>query len=215
MASDETAPEWHLTTDPRTSAYWSERPFVSGATRTSLTEAEVLLVPWEDFRDTKGPLFPAGTSELFQFLKDRAPDTHIEVCADDAEYKELALHGDIIFLGTILMQYIVAPVFVALLAEFIKKQLPFGVEKAEVRAHLLIEQGTGEHRRVVRVDYEGPAAKFELSMPTAIEEAAKQFEDPNAAPALSQHPEAINQLQEPAANPVLPPHSVEVKGHEH
>jgi hypothetical protein len=176
--SDANTSDWTIAADTRTSTYWSERPYVSGSVQAALAHAEVLLVPYEGFRDHEGPLFAAGTAELYAFLKERAPSTRIEASIDDDKFKELSLHGDVIFLGTILLKYVVAPLFVTLLAEFIKRQLPLGVAKGKVRAHLLIEDGSGESKRVVRVDYEGPAAKFELRMPSAIKSAQHELRAP-------------------------------------
>jgi hypothetical protein len=174
--SEPNTPNWSVATDVRTSTYWSERPYVSGALKAACADAEVLLAPYDGFRDHEGPLFAAGTAEIYAFLKERAPSTRVEAAIDDDKFTELSLHGDVIFLGTILLKYVVAPLFVTLLAEFIKRQLPLGLAKGEVRAHLLIEDGTGDSKRVVRVDYEGPAADFELSMPMALSTAQRELQ---------------------------------------
>ena len=138
-------------------------------TRSAVEQAGVVLVPDDGFREYGGPVFPQGTVDFLHFLRDHAPSgTTVEIAAEDTNYKEVALHFDIIRLATLFVEYIAAPTAVALIAEYLKHRLGNGLKSAEARTALMVHQKDGQRERTVRIAYEGPAVNLEGALRDAV-----------------------------------------------
>jgi hypothetical protein len=139
--------------------YLIGRPWVEAALQASLSAADVVFVPWEQFRDIEQPVFPSGTIELFRALQDSdvAPLTS-EIAVPDELYSEVALHADIIFLPTLLVSSVVVPVAVNLISEWLKKRLLERAKDADVKFEMIVENPDGFAKSV---RYEGPVGAFE------------------------------------------------------
>jgi hypothetical protein len=93
--------------------YWSAVDWMAESSRAAVLGASVVVVPIEGYREYSGPVFPVGTAEFFQFLKDTIPSgTLVEIAVDDADFKELAVHADVFTIATILLRDVVVPVLV-------------------------------------------------------------------------------------------------------
>jgi hypothetical protein len=133
----------------------------------SVERAGIVLVPDEGFRDQPGPFFPQGTVDFLAFLRDHA-GASVEIAAEDAEYKEVALHFDILRLATLFVHEIAAPAAAALIANYLWKHLGGRVKHAEVRVSMLVHRQEGTKTETVRISYEGPATGVEGALKDAI-----------------------------------------------
>lgn len=160
-----------VTTEQTTSDFehWSSIESLPSQIRRAIRQAEFVIVPDEGFRDYAGPVFPVGTEDLFQFVRDRIGDpSTVEIAVEDVNYKEVALHFEVITLATILVKWVVAPVAVKLLADYLIKRLGSRFANAEVRASITVDQGDATTRKAVQISYEGPAQTFERTMGETI-----------------------------------------------
>jgi predicted DNA binding CopG/RHH family protein len=149
--------------------YWSNAESLSIETQRAIQKSHIVLVPSEGFGEYVGPLFPKGTDELFQFLRSNAPsEIRMELAAEDKDYKELALHADIVYVATVLARDVVAPAAVGLIVKYLKNRLGSRLRKTEVRASLILDQTEGPDSKTVRLTYEGPAIEFEETMREAL-----------------------------------------------
>jgi len=138
-------------------------------TRSAVEQAGVVLVPDDGFREYGGPVFPQGTVDFLHFLRDHAPGgITVEIAAEDTNYKEVALHFDIIRLATLFVEYVAAPTAVALIAEYLKHRLGNGRKSTEVRTALMVHQKDGQREHTVRIAYEGPAVNVEGALRDAV-----------------------------------------------
>lgn len=159
--------------------YWINHPFTSDEIKSSLKEANVLVVPAEGFRDYEGPVFPIGTRELFQFILKNAPEPLvIEATVDEADYKELALHGALIIIGTFVVTSVVAPIFVNLVSEYLKKR--WGEKHlckpdTQVKFELILQ----DKDKASKLLYEGPASTFETEVLRHLSRANPKEENKN------------------------------------
>lgn len=150
--------------------YWLSRPYLSAKVRQSLALSKVLLVPQEGFRGRDVQLFPVGTEDLFNHLKEKLPtDVPVEIAIDDAEYKEAALHSALLILGSVVVggaTLVVIPVVVNVVSEYINRRLFNEKDRQEttVRWELTVIDGT----RATKLTYEGPAVDFPAEMQQAI-----------------------------------------------
>jgi predicted DNA binding CopG/RHH family protein len=151
--------------------YWSDVGSLSDETRAAVGRSDIVLVPAEGYGDYAGPVFPVGTNELFQFLRSKAPSgMGVELATEDTNYAELALHGDIFYLATVLVTLLGAPVATGLIVEYLKKRLGSRLDNTEVRASMILDCRDG---KTIKLSYEGPARTFERTIKETLSSISK------------------------------------------
>ena len=170
--------------------YWRHHERVSDELRGLLNNANVILAP-ESFRDLDDLVFPTGTTEFYQFLQEHSPaDLHVEIAADDQQYRELALHADLVRIAQVVTEFIVAPVTATLVASYLWAWLGSRFAETNVRTSIVVDM----KRKKYRIEYEGPAPAFESTVKNAIAQlgAAKQIDDPSLPPtSIAAEPEVL------------------------
>lgn len=152
--------------------YWASRDYLSPFTRDALLNATIVLIPHENFGDQALAVFPVNTAEFFRDLRESAPHgVTVEIAAENSDYREVALHSELMRLATILVKSIAAPIVVSLVSEFLKKRLGTRVSKSEVEMSLIVEEDSPECQRQLKFDYKGPAALFEQMLNSKVSEA--------------------------------------------
>jgi len=141
--------------------YWSQHPSLKLTTQQALREADILIIPNEGFRNNPDLIFPVGTEELFQSLREKAPkDIKVDIAIEDHDYKELALHFDEICIADFLVKNFIAPFLVNFIAGYLLLRLGSRLNKASVRCAIVVEQ----NGKNVRFSYDGPATLYEATM---------------------------------------------------
>lgn len=154
---------------------WISRSYIPDSLKGQLARANVLIVPNEGFREHLEPVFPVGTEELLNFLRDNAGVGIVpDICIADEDYKELALHGALIILGSFIVTSLVAPVIANLISDYIRKRWPAKQEDAEVKVELTV---VGKDNRASRLLYEGPAKDFNKTVRPTLEKLAAKDVD--------------------------------------
>jgi predicted DNA binding CopG/RHH family protein len=149
--------------------YWSNAESLTVETQMAIQRSDIVLVPAAGFGDYTEPVFPKGTDELFQFLCANAPSgIKVELAAEDEDYKELALHADVVYIATVLVRLVVAPLAIGLIVEHLKNRLGSRLGKTEVRASMILDQTDGPNSKTLKLSYEGPAIAFEKTMREAL-----------------------------------------------
>jgi predicted DNA binding CopG/RHH family protein len=175
-------------------AYWSNAESLSRETQMAVQRSDIVLVPAEGFGDYVGPVFPKGTDELFQFLRTNAPaGMSVELAAEDADYKELTLHGDTVYIASVLVRLLVAPVAVGLIVEHLRNRLGSRLGKTEVRASMILDQSDGPNSKTLRMSYEGPANEFEKTMHEALSIISGAHTPTHDLSGEKTHPQSVNQ----------------------
>lgn len=160
-------PQLSITTSEKSFSSFIEKDYVGVELRAQLLDSNVLLVPNEGYGDlTNQVYFPAGTSDLYQYLQDRKSELSIGVCLDEKEYKELSLHADWLFLAEFVVKDLLAPIVVALLADYIIHSRGKRIEKTNVKSKLVVVDDKDERR--IEYSYEGPASEYKEVMLGAI-----------------------------------------------
>lgn len=163
----------------KTFEHWSARPYLSDATKENIRKASVVAVPIENWSGPDEHVFPVGTNDLFQLLRDKLPPDSVEIAIDDADYKEVALHSALIIVGGFLVTAVVAPVVVNVVSEMLKRRLvsePKGDKPATVRFGLTVVDANSSGSRAAHLTYEGPAPEFDIAMQRALNEIPKVIE---------------------------------------
>ena len=137
--------------------YWYDRPYISPKLRKQLSAANVLIVPEEDNSSVNGPVFPSGTDELFSFLKEHCPDGIIpEICIEDGDFRELDLRHDILYICKLAVDYIIAPIIVNILYDYIKYRIA-NKRDVTLKTQFIISKPDGS---AIKYKYNGPAEQF-------------------------------------------------------
>jgi hypothetical protein len=152
-----------------------DKSYIDNELKEQLLASNVLIVPNEGYGDlTDQVYFPAGTSDLYQYLYDRKDENLlIGVCIDEKDYKELSLHADWVYLAEFVVKDLLAPLLVALLADYIIHTLGKRAEQTSVKSKLIVVDTKDEHR--IEYSYEGPASEYKEVMLGAI----SKFSDDN------------------------------------
>ena len=100
---------------------WLSKDFLNEELRETLGKVDILLVPFENLRDTPNPLlFPVGTEEVLRYFNEKLPDSVLaDICISDADYQEFAFYSDYKRLGNFMVKSVAVPVFVTIFSAFV------------------------------------------------------------------------------------------------
>jgi hypothetical protein len=100
---------------------WLNKKFVSADLRDILSKASILMVPYENLRDSPNPyFFPTGTEDLLEYFKNKLPQEQmIDVCISDEYYQEFVFNCNYKRLGNFVVKAIAIPFFVSILASYV------------------------------------------------------------------------------------------------
>ncbi|KVO99720.1 hypothetical protein WJ83_18775 [Burkholderia ubonensis] len=152
-------PTERVTIEPtdQVKAYWLSLGLGKGLEQ-QLESAEILLVPEESQRDGVKYFFHQDTGALYQFLQEKLDgQVHVELCATDDEYVEVALHSSIHRIGAIVVTYAIAPLLVNLLSSYVYDSL-HAKPNDVVEATLIVE----DHEcKAFKFEYKGEVKDFQ------------------------------------------------------
>ena len=136
-----------------------EKRWVDDALKESLEKANVVIMPWENFRELDVPVFPDGTADFFQDIHNSAtPELLPEIAVIDEQYSEVALHADLVITPTIFVTSFIAPVVTKFVADWLARLLLERAKHSDVKFQMYVEDANGKTRRI---SYEGPVNSFE------------------------------------------------------
>jgi hypothetical protein len=100
---------------------WLEKEFVNDDLKNILSNASILIVPFENLRNTPNPLlFAIGTENILKYFKENLPPEQlIDICISDELYQEFAFYSDYKRLGNFVVKAVAVPVFVAVLSAYV------------------------------------------------------------------------------------------------
>jgi hypothetical protein len=158
-------------------ASWAEKPYIDSGLRQELLKANVLLVPTEGYGDERELIFfPSGTEDFLNFLRNAQSENEnlvVDICIKEEDYKELALHDDLLVLAGSVVSLFVAPVVTALIANYIQNRLGSRKKDTVVKASMTLYDENG---RSIEVSYEGPAELYKETIGSAI----KRLQEPQS-----------------------------------
>lgn len=139
-------------------SYWLQQGLGRGL-EDLLAAADALIVPEKDFRDGIKFVFHQDATTLFKYLSTQlADDLRVEILSNDDEYIEISLHSSSFRLGTIVVNYVAAPLLIGLLTNYLYDQMK-AKPNDSVEASLVVE----DHEcRSFKFSYRGEAKDFGL-----------------------------------------------------
>lgn len=152
--------------------YWATRSWVASDSP-QVRNADIVLLPWENFRDGHPILFPQGTPDFLREIKENT-NLKIAIAVDRENYEEISLHGRALRWPTILVSSVILPIVIGVITnridEFISKGIDLGsTDQIEdtIEMGLIIE---GEHGRCISIMYKGPPSRL---VETLVAESAR------------------------------------------
>jgi hypothetical protein len=154
--------------------FFIEQDYLSDELKEQLHTANVLIIPDEGYGElTDQRHFSAGTIDLFQYILEKNDErVSIGVCLDENDYKELSLHADWVYLAEFVVKDFIAPLIVALLADYIIRLRGKRIQTSNVKSKLIVVDTKDEHR--VEYIYDGPATEYKEVMLNAISKFGKE-----------------------------------------
>lgn len=100
---------------------WLNKEYVTNDLKKSLLKASILIVPFENLRDTSNPyLFPVGTDNILRYFNENLPQKQlIDICIPDELYQEFAFYSDYKRLGNFIIKAVAVPVFVGVMSAYV------------------------------------------------------------------------------------------------
>lgn len=166
--------------------YWATRPYV-GDQAAAVRAADLIVAPWEDFREGQPVLFPESSTDLIAQLREVFGD-QLAVAVDTDGYAEIALYGKASRLPTLFVTYVLLPALAGALGDTIHDRFAGAVPTATVEMRVVVES---EHGRCISVEYKGPPDR---ALDTVIAEVDRCFPKaaaPTSAPAPAPAPRAL------------------------
>jgi len=146
---------------------WLSKPYISSDLRKRLESSNVLIIPQDGYGDYSGPLFVAGTDDLFRYLSENASKgVFVDVCIADEDYKTLSLHSDILRLGAFLVTSTILPLFVNLLSSYIYEKMRSTKEDTWMDLEMTVVKG---HDSSTTIKFKGPIDVFEHEVSAKID----------------------------------------------
>lgn len=138
----------------------------------TIKKADILILPYEGFRDRSDYLFPEETYKLYDYLKENTLSNSItvEICSSDEEYKELELHADVINIAQIIVNSSAYAIVVGLITNYLYDKLKH-YNKKDINANVSITVETNGKSKTIR--YEGSIENFESAMKSVDEHILK------------------------------------------
>ncbi|MCM3167917.1 hypothetical protein [Peribacillus frigoritolerans] len=139
------------------------KPYFPKEFEEDLKKANLLLIPYEGFRNLEKPVFPEETMKFYEFLKEYENEELVgDICISDEEYVELELHADLITIASMILVHGVLPIAVNLISNFLSEKIKKRNTQLKVKVHMTIIDG----EKSKTISYEGDADKFKETMNT-------------------------------------------------
>lgn len=114
----------------------------------------VIILPSHNTTDE----FYCGTLDTLDYLNDNGLSA--DVYAADDDYKELSLHGAEIWLGTLIIKYVVIPVFCSVIGAYVYEKLK-GVSGDQISMKVYVEKKDGT---TSAIDFRGKIEDFDKAL---------------------------------------------------
>lgn len=180
MPLDRTLFEISIKESDKGREYWLSRPWLEDR-RTIVQQADVLIVPWENFRENEPALYPKGSSDFINDLS-ATGSLSMELAVDEEHYYEIMLHSKLDRFPTMLVTLVALPALAGMLGNLMTNVATGGNESGQVKMKLIVE---GEYGRCVSLDYEGPPTRL---AETLLQESHRCFPEPRSDKAIEQNP---------------------------
>jgi hypothetical protein len=170
--------------------HWATRPWTSSDAADRIRKSNVVILPWENFREGQALLFPQGTTGIFRDLENAVSSGSVSIAVERSQYSEITLHSNFFRNPKILVTAVMLPIVLGVIANRVDRAIPEFGEKtpsgpsmenpsstagATVELELIVE---GQHGKCISVKYKGPANNLVESVIRQVEACLPRAEKP-------------------------------------
>ena len=124
-----------------------------------LKKSDLILLPYENFRDQEGPLFPENFIKFYDYCKENLINYDVEICIEESNYKEVVLHSNYLDLGKWLIKNIATPVIVGLVIGYAQETIGADkLDKTNIKLEII------EKDNYKKISYEGDVEGLKVLM---------------------------------------------------
>lgn len=124
-----------------------------------IKKANLLILPYENFRDFDKPIFPEETMNFFHFVREKGDSSLItDICISDEEYSELELHADLIIVPMMIVSSFIVPVAVNVVSDYINSKRESRNKNEDLKVKVTFTVVENDSSKTF--EYEGDADKF-------------------------------------------------------
>lgn len=99
---------------------WLDKSYIDVELRSVLSNASILIVPFENLRDSIGPAFPTGSDYLLLYFQKRLPlEISIDICISDSDYQTFEFNNHYRKIGKFVIKSVAIPIFVNIISTYI------------------------------------------------------------------------------------------------
>lgn len=134
----------------------------------TMKSSDILLMPYKDFREGYVALFPEGTMNFWEYVKEECENKGLtaDICISDESYKEIELHAEVINIADILVQLVALPIITGVISSYLShKLIQLNRKNISTNVNITVEKN-GESKTV---HYEGSIENFEKAMESISE----------------------------------------------
>lgn len=125
-----------------------------------IKKANLLILPYESFRDEGEILFPETTRDFFEYIKENTEDNIVaDIAISDENFQLIELHSAVIEVATIIVQILVLPVATSMIASFLYELVKKHHRKPEdtsAKVQIIAEETETKKSKIIL--YEGPVS---------------------------------------------------------
>ena len=154
------------------------KPFIPQEFIENIKNADILIIPEENFREEGDVLFPETTREFFEYLQEEIPkDMSVDIAISDEDFRKIELHSDLVNVATIIVRSTAFNVACGLVASFLYDMAKKLLKKPEdINTKVKIISEETKTKKTKSITYEGPVSGIK----EALEQASKDlFKDEN------------------------------------
>lgn len=132
--------------------YWLAQPYVNEDLASKIQQADVLVLPWEDFRPDEPILFPNGSADFYRRIAKEVGPEYVTLVASADLYREIALHANVWRLPSLFVTVVALPIVLNVISSEIDSHLFHKDDRVEL--NLVV---SAANHQCVQIAYKGPA----------------------------------------------------------
>lgn len=136
-----------------------------------IKNANLLILPYEEFRGETRPLFPETTREFYDFLKENADESVLcDIAISDSNFNRIELHSATIDIATIIVDSLVFDIAVGLIINFLWdliKRYHREPENTSTKVEIIVEET--KRKKSKKIKYYGPVSGIQSTLETVAE----------------------------------------------
>ncbi|ACV62395.1 hypothetical protein Dtox_1531 [Desulfofarcimen acetoxidans DSM 771] len=137
-------------------------PNLSSELLEKIKTADILLLPYTDFKGYQNCLFPEQTYQFYTHLMNEAEkqSLSVDLAVSDEDYKEIELHADVVNIADILIQWVLFPIVTGMISAYLYDLVRQRKKKMNANVKITVEK----NGKAKTVSFEGDIESFERAM---------------------------------------------------